>query len=229
MTVDRFYECRFAPSAATWREAIRVGQLVHDRGVSAYESFAPRAFAGWGASEIPVLIDHDVSQRAGTVTVLTAHRDWHIASFVLDGPYATRAAEFIAKSGKVSPGLHVLDKDLDRSLATPITPAHRPTHWYFRAQLDEISILPPGEIAWYAGAKVTGFREAKPRPTERQPRREVLVRNGNKAREIGRRRTGQDLVVSMSDGSQVIYHGPAGWAEARKDGAAQRPLTKPTT
>jgi hypothetical protein len=48
-----------APAASTWRDAIRVGQLVHDRGVSAYESFAPQAFAGWVASDIPVLVDHE--------------------------------------------------------------------------------------------------------------------------------------------------------------------------
>jgi hypothetical protein len=162
----RFYECQFAPAAATWRDAIRVGQLVHDRGVSAYESFAPQAFAGCVAADIPVVLEHDTSKRAGTVTPVAAHGDWHIATFVLDGPYASRAAEFIEKCGEVSPGAQVFD--MDPSLATPITPDHNPTHWYTRARLDEISIVSPGTIARYAGAKVTAVRELTPRSTERR-------------------------------------------------------------
>ena len=66
----KFYECDFAPCAATRRDVIRVAQLVHDskRGGSAYEAFDPDAFRGWGQADIPVCIDHDVTTRAGTVT-----------------------------------------------------------------------------------------------------------------------------------------------------------------
>ena len=101
----RFYSCRFAPNAETWHHAIRVGQRVIHHGEPVYESFAPQAFAG--ASEVPVLLDRDVMTRAGTVTVLVAHGDWHLADFVLDGPYASQAAEFIedrARSLRASPG-----------------------------------------------------------------------------------------------------------------------------
>lgn len=162
----KLFECRFAPAASTWRDAIRIGQLVRDRGVSAYESFAPQAFADWATSDIPVVLDHDIKKRAGTVTVVAAHGDWHIATFVLDGPHAARAAEHIERSGNVSPRAQVFD--MDPSLATPVTPAHHPTHWYTRARLDEISIVSPGTIAWYAGAEVTAVRELTPRSTERQ-------------------------------------------------------------
>jgi hypothetical protein len=140
----KFYECQFAPAAATRRDAIRVGQVVHDRGVSAYEAFAPRAFAGWGKAEIRVLIDHCMAKRAGTVKLVAAHRDWFLATFVLDGPYAALGAKLIARSGKVSLGATVLDQD--PVLADPIPPTHNPTHWYTRARLDEISVVSPPRL-----------------------------------------------------------------------------------
>lgn len=152
------YECRFAPSARTWRDAIRVGQLVHDHGTTAAEAFAPDAFAGWGASPIPVLIDHDEQKHAGTVTVVSAHKDWALADFVLDGPHAAEAAALIERSGKVSPSIIPLDKD--PYLATPHSPFHNPTHWYTRAKLFEISVLSPTAAPWYEGAQVTHTHRA---------------------------------------------------------------------
>jgi hypothetical protein len=135
------------------------------------EAFAVRAFrdAGVRASDVPILLDHDTTRRAGTVTALIAHGDWHIASFALDGPYAAEAAEWVERSGKVSPGFTELDKD--PTFATPITPDHAPTYWYLRARLDEISIVPPGEIAWYHGARVTSLREHTPKPRPLTPAR----------------------------------------------------------
>jgi hypothetical protein len=160
----KFGDCYFAPSAATPRDAIRVGQRVVDRGTTVYEAFAPLAFrdAGVRASDVPVLLDHDVTKRAGTVTALITRGDWHVAGFALDGPFAAEAAEWIARSGKVSPGFTELDKD--PIMATPITAMHIATHWYSRARLDEISVVPPGAIAWYQGARVTSLREHTPKP-----------------------------------------------------------------
>jgi len=167
----KFGDCCFAPSAATRRDAIRVGQRVVDRGKTVYEAFAPLAFrdAGVRASDVPVLLDHDVTKRAGTVTALISRGDWHVAGFVLDGPHAAEAAEWIARPGKVSPGFTELDKDA--IMATPITPVHIGTNWYSRARLDEISIVPPGAIAWYQGARVTSLREHIPKPRPVTPAR----------------------------------------------------------
>jgi hypothetical protein len=135
------------------------------------EAFAVRAFrdAGVRASDVPVLLDHCETKRAGTVTALIGHGDWHIAAFALDGPYAAEAADWIERSGKVSPGFTELDKDA--IMATPITPLHNPTHWYSRARLDEISVLPPGAIPWYQGARVTSLREHKLKPRPATPAR----------------------------------------------------------
>ena len=155
----KFYECDFAPCAATRRDVIRVAQRVHDDGQSVYEAFTPEAFRGWGANDIAVLIDHDATKRAGTVTAVSAWRDWWNASFVLDGPHAEQAADLIERRGKVSPGFQPLDKDPD--FAVPITPAHNPTHWYTRARLNEISIASPGAIPWYQGARVTRCYQPK--------------------------------------------------------------------
>ncbi|HEU6445315.1 MAG TPA: hypothetical protein VFL61_09680 [Gaiellaceae bacterium] len=154
-----FYECQFAPNAATRRDVTRVAQLVRDQGQSVYEAFAPQAFAGWGKSDIAVLIAHDPSKRAGTVTALSSHGDWHIATFMLDGPYAAHAADLIERSGAVSPDFSDFDKDPD--FARPLSPHHSPTHWYTRARLNEISVATPGAIAWYADAKVTRTYEPK--------------------------------------------------------------------
>ena len=162
----RFYDCDFAPNAATVRNAIRVAQIISERGDAYYEAFSPEAFKGWGQYEIPILINHDGSQQAGKVTAVAAHGDWWRASFMLDGPYANRAADLIERCGKVSPGFDPVDKD--HHLAVPITPHHTPIHWHTRAKLNEISILTPGVMAWYVGAKVT--RAYRPRPsTPRQP------------------------------------------------------------
>ena len=43
-------------------------------------------------------------------------------------------------------------------------------HWHQRARLDEISILAPGEIAWYVGAKVTDVLEPADPPAARTKR-----------------------------------------------------------
>jgi phage head maturation protease len=218
----KFCECRFAPNAETWRDAIRVGQRVIRRGGSVHEAFAPQAFraAGVRASEVPILLDHDPTKRAGTVTVLIAHGDWHIASFVLDGPYAARAHEFIERGGgKVSLGFDDLETDPRSAIKT--SPYHPATNWYTRARVNEISILPPGAIAWYQGAKVTNVSEFKlpTTPSSAATKRAVPAQNGTAVREIGRRRVGRDLVIDMSDGSQVIYH-DAGWQLSRDPGRA---------
>jgi hypothetical protein len=155
----KIYSCQFAPVAANWRDVIRVAQLVRAQGVSAYEAFAPDAFRGWGAAEIPVLIDHDEDRRGGSVTVVTGWKDWMLADFILDGPYAERAAELIERSGKVSPGFTWHERD--PVLEKPHSPDHHPTHWITRARLDEISLLAPGSIGWYAGARVTRVSEMK--------------------------------------------------------------------
>ena len=62
-----YFECQFAPNAATPRDLICVAQIVSQDGETAYEAFAPQAFEGWGAKPIAVLVDHDVKKRAGTV------------------------------------------------------------------------------------------------------------------------------------------------------------------
>ena len=168
----RFFEAAFAPCAATRRDVVRVAQLVYDDGQSVYEAFTPQAFKGWGQSEIPVLIDHNETKRAGTVTALHAHGDWWHASFMLDGPHADRAADLIERRGKVSPGFR--PDEMDPDFAVPITPAHNATHWYTRARLNEISIASPGAIPWYQGAKVTRSYELKAPPTA-TPHRQGLV------------------------------------------------------
>jgi hypothetical protein len=198
----RFYEARFAPNAETVRAAVRVSQRALYHGEIVAECFQPQAFraAGVKASEVPVLIDHDLTKGAGTVTTLVAHGDWHIASFPLDGPYAREAAELIERSGRVSPSFTELDKD-------PISAREPcPMNWYTAARLDEISILSPGAIAWYVGAKVTRVYEPKASPA-----RTTLIA----VREIGRRQVGRDLVIDMSDGSEVIYHGAGRFALER--------------
>lgn len=196
----KFYECRFAPCAATWRDVIGVAQLVRSRGEAHYECFSPDAFKGWGTRDIAILLDHDDMKRAGTVTALAPHGEWWHASFVLDGPHAERAAEYIERGGKVSPGFN--DEEKDPIFAKPITPHHNATHWHTRAQLNEISILGPGVIPWYLGAKVTRCYE--PRATEPPAVREELA-----IREVSRRYVAGDLVIDRSDGSQEILHGAA--------------------
>ena len=186
----KFYECDFAPCAATRRDVIRVAQLVHDEGGSAYEAFAPAAFKGWGQSDIPILIDHDVTRRAGTVTALSAFGDWWRGSFMLDGPDAGKAEEIIERGGKVSPSFEPLEKDPD--FARPITLAHTPTHWYLRARLTEISIASPHATPWYRGARVTRCYQSKaPAPSTRQ---------GLVARET-------EGEVIYGDGQPIIRHG----------------------
>jgi hypothetical protein len=153
----RLYSCRFAPNGDNPFHAIRVAQRVVDHGESVLEAFAPDAFASRSAN-VPVLLDHDHGRRAGTIRAMVAHGDWHIADFILDGPYAAQAAEWIETSGRVSPGFTALERDA----ISAKEPA--PMNWYLRATLDEISVIPPGSIAWYVGAKITRVSEL-PQPT----------------------------------------------------------------
>ena len=154
-----YFECAFAPIAATRRDVPRVAQLVRSEGESIYEAFSPGAFTGWGKAEIPVLIEHDETKRAGTVTAIAPWRDWWNASFVLDGPHADRAADLIARCGNVSPSFS--PDELDPRFAVPISAHHHATHWYLRAQLNEISVLSPSATPWFLGAKVTRTYEPK--------------------------------------------------------------------
>ena len=157
----RFYECDFAPCAATRRDVIRVAQLVRSEGASVYEAFTPTAFRGWGQSDIAVLIDHDETKRAGTITAVSAYGDWLNASFMLDGPYADLAASVIERSGKVSPGFR--PDEMDPDFARPITPDHAPFHWHTRARLTELSLCTPGvAIPWFQGARITRCYQSRP-------------------------------------------------------------------
>ena len=122
----KFYEAVFAPCAATRRDVIRVAQLVHDDGKSAYEAFAPEAFRGWGGKDIAVLIDHDATKRAGTVTAIGAFGDWRNASFMLDSPHADLAADLIERRGKVSPGFEPSKRTPTLQGRSP-SPTRRPT------------------------------------------------------------------------------------------------------
>lgn len=132
------YECRFAPCASNVRDVIRVSQLVHDRGVTAYEAIAPDAFKSrW--TDAAIVIDHNQEQRAGTVTSVIGWQDWMVANFVLDGPHAAHAAELIERSGQVSPGFTWIERD--PTFATPHSTAHDPFHFFTAARLDEISNL----------------------------------------------------------------------------------------
>lgn len=208
----KFYSCQFAPCGANVRDVIRVAQLVHDRGVSAYEAVAPDAFHGrW--TDAAILINHDPKRRAGTVTVVAAHKDWMLADFVLDGPHAARAAELIERSGSVSPGFTWIERD--PIFAKPITPDHHPTHWYTAARLDEISLVEPGAIGWYSGAKVTHAYK----PTARTPT--VTKEQPLAVRELGRRYADRDLIIDRSDGSQEIHHGARRSSPASESTALQ--------
>jgi hypothetical protein len=129
------------------------------RGESVVEAFASDAFSGTRSADVPILLDHDVTKRAGTLTAKAAVGDWWHGDFVLnDGPYAAQAVEWIEASGRISPGFTVLERDAI-SAREPC-----PMNWYLRATLDEISILPPGAIQWYVGARVTRVNEL-PEPT----------------------------------------------------------------
>lgn len=225
----KLYSCQFAPNAETWRDAIRVGQLVHDRGVNAYESFAPQAFEWTKAADVPILLDHDTKKRAGTVTVKVAHGDWHRADFVLDGPYAARAAEYIERCGKVSPSFTELTKDPISARA--ISPAHNPTHWYTRARLNEISIVSPGGIAWYQGAKVTRASELRPATPARsspvpEPAGEVIFGDGTLVRRVYATpivlHDGRQVIVNRPDGSQELYSSEAEYQDSLRAGMVGR-------
>ena len=180
-----FYEARVAPIASTRRGVIRHAQLVP--GESCFEAFTREAFAGWGERDLPVLLGHDPSKRAGTITSVFAHGDWLHASFVLDGPHAEQGAAYIARDGRVSisfdPG------EMDPDFARPVSLAHLPYHWYRRATLNELSLVRSDAIACYQGAEVTRSYRSKLTPAaplvrEAEPEGEVIF-GGGPIRRVG--------------------------------------------
>lgn len=100
-----------ASTTAASSGANQQGRQLRTDGRSVHECFHPGAFAVTPSAEVPILIDHDVAKRAGTVTVKIAHGGWHRADFLLDGPYAALRAELIARSGNVSSGFTGVDTD----------------------------------------------------------------------------------------------------------------------
>ena len=124
----KFYVARFAPSAATWRDTIRVGQLVPHNGKSVYEAFAPHAFAGWEHPTIPILLDHDPTRKPAPSP--PSHPTGTGTSVLRPGrAYTDQAAEYISRSGAVSLGCHEINKAQHWQYRTrPPTPPRTGTH-----------------------------------------------------------------------------------------------------
>jgi hypothetical protein len=94
----------------------------------------------------------------GQITITIAHKGWFHADFMLDHSklLSCVAADRLKVGTPVSIGFHSLSRD--KSLA------ESGYQWHTLAQLDELSILAPGEKPAFPGATVTHIRELKPSP-----------------------------------------------------------------
>jgi hypothetical protein len=157
---DRTYSAQIAPCSADWREAIRNGIDVVDDGRRWTESIAENAFLPT-TKPVPVLLSHDESKPAGEVLVRIAHKGWFHVDFKLDASklLACVAADRLRVGAPVSIGFRTLKHD--EQLAKSGVMRHT------LARFDELSILGPGEIGAYRGAKITRIYEPKPKPATR--------------------------------------------------------------
>jgi phage head maturation protease len=152
---DRTYSAQIAPCSADWREAIRNGIDVVDEGRRWTESIAENAFLPT-TKPVPVLLSHDESRPVGEVIVRIAHKGWFHVDFKLDASklHSCVAADRLKVGTPVSIGFRTLKHD--EQLAKNGVMRHT------LARFDELSILGPGDMPGYPGAKITRIYEPKP-------------------------------------------------------------------
>jgi hypothetical protein len=144
-----------------WRDAIRNGLDIVDRGELWRESFAPDAWITT-ADPAPVVLSHFDERVVGHVSSRVVSGGWHVAAFVLDHSrgLAGVALDRLRVGAPVSIGFRRLRHD--RSLAEQGVKRHT------LARLDELSILAADEKPAFPGARITQILESKT-PTVRQP------------------------------------------------------------
>ena len=161
---DHRYTARIAPTSQTAIDAIHAGAaIVDERGERVTESFASGALI-WPTKPVPVLIDHDERFPVGFVTNFAERDGWHEATLVLnmDKPLADVAQEILRVGTPISLGAKSLLRDeslADLGLAIPVKR-------HLAAVLEEVSILSPGVVPAYRGAKVIRLGNEGRRATE---------------------------------------------------------------
>ena len=171
---DHRYTARIAPASSTATDAVYDGVAILDeRGERFTESIAAGGLI-WPTKAVPILIDHDERHPVGFVSGVAERDGWHEATFVLnmDKPLADVACELLRVGTPVSIGAKSIRRDeslADLGLATQV---RRHTIVF----LEEVSILSPGVVPAYRGAKVIRITErgtALSRMRERQEREQA--------------------------------------------------------
>jgi phage head maturation protease len=151
---NRTYICRIAPCSEDWRDAIRNGADVIDRGELLRESFAPDAWIAT-ADPAPAILSHNEKQIVGHVSSRAVSAGWHVAAFVLDHSrnLSGIALDRLRIGAPVSIGFRAIRHDK--------TLAESGVKRYTLARLDELSILAADEKPAFPGARITQILESK--------------------------------------------------------------------
>jgi hypothetical protein len=203
---DHRYIARIAPASSSAIEAIHHGgaTILDERGERVTESFASGGLI-WPTKPCPVLIDHDERFPVGFISGVAERDGWHEATFVLDmdKPLSDVALELMRVGAPVSIGAKSLETDESLAGLGLATPVKR----HAKAVLEEVSILSPGVVPAYRGAKVIRITErgtALDRMRERQRERERAEASAARASAW----PPGTIVRNLPDGSQEITHTP---------------------
>lgn len=152
---DHRYVARLAPCTTTVADAVHDGARCLERdGHWWTESIASGGLV-WPLKAVPVLLDHEPSQRVGFVTDVRERDGWHECEFVIDRdrPLADEVIGFLRVGTGVSIGAQSHEKD--DAVADLGLRVKRHTS----VELEEVSILVPPRASAYKGAKVTEILE----------------------------------------------------------------------
>jgi hypothetical protein len=185
-----FAECRFAPCSETDRLAVRHGLQTLHEGRLFRESFAPGC---WLPRETPatVQLSHD-GEVVGEIGAVIAHKDWHLATLVLEDRPIVR--ERFKPGARISVGAKSIRRDQDDDLRIV---RHR------ICQLEHIAPLLDGQTPGHIGAKITRVWEptVKREPSTRDDWRALLPAGWQSIAEI----PGDDAPVELIHGRTVAY------------------------
>jgi hypothetical protein len=208
------YTARIAPSSSTASDAIHGGAIIVEDGRRVAESIASGCLT-WPIESVPVLLGHDERRRVGFVTDVSERDGWHEATFVLDmdRPLSRVALDLLHVGAPVSIGARSLANDAALANLGTATQIKRHT----AIVLEEVSLVEPGFVPQYRGAKVTKIveretplarhhRERREREERERARATLSPRPESAARRAPSDRATSSPVLSPDDG-EVIHGG----------------------
>jgi hypothetical protein len=155
-----FIDFKLVPCSETESLALPQGLDTIYEGRLYRESYAPECWIR-PYGHVPFKLHHD-GATIGRVTVMVAHKGWHIGTAVVeDGPFLSLARSMVKPGSKISVGATSLRRYENADLRIV---RHNV------CKLEEVALVRENEIPGFIGAVVTGVSEPKPKPAPAKER-----------------------------------------------------------